>query len=97
MVEMMESWFHADKDALASYYGKKDFKRAALAANPQVEQIPKKDLADGLKNATRDTSKGPYHKTAHAPEILARINPGLVRQAAPNCARLFDALQEKLS
>jgi hypothetical protein len=96
MVEMMESWFHADKDKVASYYGK-DFKRNALAANPQVEEIPKKDLLDGLKTATKDTPKGPYHKTAHAPKLLACINPDLVRKAAPNCDRLFDAIEKELS
>jgi len=96
MVEMMESWFQADKDALETHY-KKGFNRNALAANPNVEQIPKKYLEDGLKAATKDTSKGPYHKTAHAPKLLACINPELVRRAAPNCGKLFGAIEESLS
>ena len=96
MVEMMESWFHADKSNVASYYGN-GFNQNTLAANPHVEEIPKKDLVDGLKAATKDTSKGPYHKTLHAPKLLACINPGLVRKAAPNCGKLFDAIEKELS
>ena len=57
MVEMMESWFHADKDALAQYY-ESGFRKEALSANPKVEEIPKQDLIDGLKAATKDTTKG---------------------------------------
>jgi len=95
MVEMMESWFHADKDALESFYGP-DFRRNALKPNPRVEEIPKKDLMDGLKAATRNTSKGPYHRTGHAPKLLERIHPTLVRDAAPNCRKLFDAILAKL-
>jgi len=97
MVQMMEAWFHADKDAVESYYGERDFNRKALKPNPEVEQIPKKDLLEGLKSATKNTSKGPYHKTAHAPRLLERINPLLVRKASPNCDRLFASLEKALS
>lgn len=95
MVEMMESWFHADKEALAKFYGD-GFNRNALKANPKVEQIPKKDLEDGLRAATTGTQKRAYHKTAHGPALLALINRDRVRQAAPNCDRLFQAVLDKL-
>ena len=97
MVEMMESWFHADKDALAEFYGH-GFKRGALKRNPQVEKISKKDLQAGLKAATKDTAKGNYYdnKTLHGPRILERINPALVREASPNCQKFFSAVFEKL-
>ncbi|MGA2593498.1 MAG: DUF4276 family protein [Bryobacteraceae bacterium] len=91
MVEMMESWFHADKDCLEEYYGS-GFRKKALTANPRVEEIPKQDLIDGLKDATRDTKKGAYHKTKHAPFLLEKIRPALVRTAAPNCERLFQVV-----
>ena len=98
MVEMMESWFHADKDKLADFYGT-GFKKSSLKRNPKVEEIPKKDLQSGLRAATKNTVKGDYyeHKTEHAAELLALINPNLVRQAAPNCARLFDAILARLT
>jgi hypothetical protein len=95
MVQMMESWFHADKDALAKFYGD-GFNGNALKPNPRVEEIPKKDLEDGLRAATRATQKGAYHKTAHGPMLLALINRDLVREAAPNCDRMFQAVFARL-
>ena len=71
MVEMMESWFHADTDALQAFYGS-GFNRNALKANPEVEKIPRKDLKDGLKAATKNSSKGDYYdrKTSHGPTTV---------------------------
>lgn len=96
MVQTMEAWLIADKDALANFY-QKDFNRNALPQNPRVEEIPKKDLFDGLHDATAKTKKGRYHKTLHAPEILKRLDVAKVRQAAPHCERLFKTLTEKMS
>jgi Domain of unknown function (DUF4276) len=96
MVQMMESWFHADKDALERFYGSK-FRRSALARNPRVEEIPKVDLLKGLRAATTETSTGEYHKTRDGSQLLARIDPELVRKAAPNCAKLFDVILAKLT
>ena len=97
MVEMMESWFHADKEALQQFYGS-GFKKNALKANPNVERISKKDLKDGLSAATKSTRKGDYYdnKTSHGPKLLASINAGLVQEAAPHCQMLFQAVLAKL-
>jgi hypothetical protein len=98
MVEMMEAWFHADKDALESFYGA-GFNRNALKANPEVEQIPKKDLENGLRAATKNTAKGDYldNKTSHGPKLLELIDPDLVQGAAPNCRKLFEAVLARLA
>jgi len=96
MVQMMEAWFHADKDALGSYYGA-GFRKGALKANPKVEEIPKQDLLDGLNAATQDTPKGRYHKTKHAPALLELLRPEAVRKAAPNCEKLFTAVLDSLA
>jgi hypothetical protein len=98
MVEMMESWFHADKDALEKFYGP-GFKKNSLKANPNVEQISKKDLKDGLSAATKSTRKGDYydHKTSHGPKLLASISPELVREAAHHCQKLFQAVLAELT
>ncbi len=96
MAEMMESWFHADKDALQRFY-RDGFDREAMKPNPNVEQISKKDLEDGLKEATENTGKGAYHKTKHAPSLLEAIRPNRVREAAPNCDRLFKIVLLKLA
>ena len=93
MVQVMESWFLADRAALRNYYGA-GLAENRLPANRQVEQIPKDDVINGLAAATRDTGKGRYHKTRHAPALLAALNPAQVRAAAPACANLFAALEQ---
>jgi hypothetical protein len=40
---------------------------------------------------------GEYHKTKHAPNLLAIIDPALVRNAAPNCDRMFRLILDALS
>ena len=95
MVQLMEAWFLADPEALAEYYDQ-DFKAAALRANPKVEEISKDDVLACLKDATKGTQKGSYHKTKHAPAILERISPDKVKKAAPNCQRLFREVLAKL-
>jgi|ERR1017187_9914595 hypothetical protein len=84
MVECMESWFLADVEALGRYYYL-DLAEA-LRGNPDVEEIPKRDVLARLKAATN----GRYHKTKDAPHLLKRILPERVKQAAPNCRRLFN-------
>lgn len=98
MVEMMESWFHADKTALEDFYGK-GFRRNALKSNPQVESIPKADIQNGLHAATRNTRAGDYfeNKTSHGSKLLELIDPKLVRAAAPNCRRLFENVFGRLA
>lgn len=95
MVQMMESWFIADIDALASFYGPK-FHAASLPKNPQIESISKQDVMNGLNKAVRNTPRGEYHKTQHSPGILALLDPSIVRAAAPHCDRLFKILSEKM-
>ncbi len=98
MVEMMESWFHADKEALEGFYGQ-GFNKNALRPNPRVENIPKADVREGLRNATVKTRPGNYfdNKTTHGPKLLALIDPRRVRTASPNCEKLFAALLGRLS
>lgn len=95
MVQMMESWFFADKDKLAKFYGQ-NFNRNALAKNKNVEKIPKLNVESGLANATKNTQKGEYHKTRHGAKILELINPQNVRDAAPHCNELFKAITKEI-
>ena len=73
-------------------------KRAPLKRNTNVEEIPKKDLEDGLREATKKTQKGDYfdNKTSHGPKLLAEISAEKVQAAAPNCRKLFAAVLAKL-
>jgi hypothetical protein len=92
MVQCMESWFLADKGALGGYYGQ-GFRAHSLPGNLKIEEVLKQDVAHGLKSATRDTIKGEYHKTKHAFEILALIDPEAVRKASGYADRFFKALE----
>jgi len=96
MVQMMESWMVADVSALRQFYGK-EFNDNALPKNPNVEQIEKKTLLSALKDATRNTSKGEYHKTRHGFKILEQLEAAKIRRAAPHCDRLFKILNEKMN
>ena len=91
MVQVMESWFLADKPALALYYGH-EFREGALPANPHIEQVRKADVLRGLARATRAFREG-YDKGSHSFEILAMIDPAVVESAAPSAKRLLDVLR----
>lgn len=91
MVQVMESWFLANQEALALYYGQ-GFHRGSLPRNANVEQVRKRDVYKALKNATKRTQKGEYHKTKHGFDLVERLDPALVRAASGHAERLFAVL-----
>jgi hypothetical protein len=94
MVELMEAWLLADPEALAGYYGSK-FSLKALRDTKDVEKIPKSDVIERLKRATSKTIKGQYNKVTHAPKLLEKLRPDLVKECAVNCRRLFEAIRKQ--
>ena len=96
MVQCMESWFLADVELLAEYY-EQGFRRNSIPFNREIEQAPKRDVARGLRNATRRTQKGEYHKTRQSFEILSRLDPAKVRERSPHAGRLCRVLIEKVA
>lgn len=91
MVQTMETWIVADREALAAYYGQ-HFAAGALPPADDLEAVLKRDVARALGNATRKTLKGAYHKTRHAGNLLARIDPAKARRRCRHCDRLFSVL-----
>jgi len=92
MVQCMEAWFLADKEALANYF-KQGFNSNSLSKNINIEAISKKDIYDGLKEATRQTkTKGKYGKGSHSFDILGMIDPQKVCAASPHAKRFIDTL-----
>ena len=91
MVQVMESWFLADKDALQAYFGQ-GFRMRSLPANPNVEQIPKQDVERGLERASDGTGKGRYRKGADSFGILERLDPAKVREGSDYADRFVKAL-----
>ena len=94
MVQVMESWFLADRGTLEKFYGER-FRWQALPSNPNVEQVPKQDVLDGLDQAARNTKKGSYKKGAHSYEILEMLDPAKVRKASPYADRFIKALSSQ--
>ena len=94
MVQVMESWFLADRQALKKFYGK-NFNESALAPNPNVEEVSKSDVLTTLASASRGTQKGSYNKGSHSFEILRSLDPGRVEDATPYAKRFLDTLREE--
>ena len=96
MVQSMESWLIADRDALLAYYGQ-GFNPNPIPGNADVESIDKEIVAAALREATRRTQKGEYHKIKHGAALLGRINHESVRRRARHCDRLFIVMQAVLN
>lgn len=89
MVQTMETWIVADKDALSGFYGQ-GFQENSLPLHENLEEVSKKAVAYALNRATTKTkTKGPYHKIRHASQLLGLIDPGKVRKKCPHCELLF--------
>ncbi|MBV9678887.1 MAG: DUF4276 family protein [Acidobacteriaceae bacterium] len=95
MIESMESWFLADPETLANYYGN-GFSHKVIGQPTNVETISKSEVFRRLKSATVNTTKGAYDKTRHAPDILAKLNSELVQKRAEHCRKLFEAVRKML-
>jgi len=95
MVQIMEAWIVADRDAVRRFYGQ-GFVESALPATKDVESIAKDALLKGLENASRRTQKGTYHKIHHGAALLERVDSLLVRQSAPHCQRLFTTVTDAI-
>jgi Domain of unknown function (DUF4276) len=97
MTQCMESWFFADRAALAKYFGNGFNPNALPSASSKIEEIGKSDVFDHLKRATKDTrTKGAYDKGAHSFNILDLIDPALVRAASPRAEAFIAALDALL-
>jgi hypothetical protein len=92
-VQAMEAWLVSDPEALRAYYGP-DFNAKPIPNTNEPEKIPKDRLVPALEQATRSTSKGKYHKIQHAGDLLARLNPDIVRQNAASCNRLWTTIEQ---
>ena len=86
MVQVMETWFLADRGALRAYFGDA-FRAKAIRAWPDLEGVPKETVFEALERATAACRKN-YAKGRVSFELLKRIDPTLVERACPH-ARVF--------
>jgi hypothetical protein len=97
MVQVMESWFLADRDALKAFFGQGFQEKALPAANRSMESVAKDNVYDALKRATQQCkTKAEYGKGEHSFKLLARIEPAKVIAASPWAKRFIDILKRKM-
>ena len=93
MVQIMESWFLADREALAEYYGP-GFRSDAIPSWPDIEQVPKSDVLEKLGRATRGTRKRSYEKGRDSFKILGRLDANKVTNASPYAKSFVGSLKK---
>ena len=96
MVQAMEAWFVADPTSISEYYGH-GFRKEALSSEQDLEGVTTYNLSHWLRRAMRDSSKGNYHKTRHASDLLKLIDRATVAARCRHCKRLFDVLGDMIA
>ena len=91
MVQLMETWFLADRDALRAYFGAR-FRENAIRDWPALENVPKKTVLKALDRATASCGKR-YAKGRVSFELLARIAPARVEAACPHARAFLNRLR----
>ncbi len=94
MVQCMEAWFLADKDAIAQYFGA-GFSSNALPSATNIETVPKGDVARGLSEATRRSRKRGYDKGRDSFALLGQLAPDKVEVASAHAKRLLETLRAR--
>ena len=94
MVQVMETWFLADRGALRSYFGT-GFGEKALRAWPKLEDVPKSTVLEALERATvscrKSYSKGSKGKVSF--ELLEHIDPARVEAACPHAKAFLNQVR----
>lgn len=97
MVQVMESWFLADRETLKSFFGQYFKENQLPPATRAVEDVPKDDVYRALQNATADCkTKAPYGKGEHSFKLLAAIDPAKIVDALPWAKRFITELKKKM-
>lgn len=91
MVQVMETWFLADRDLLHSYFGPA-LRESHLKAWRSLAEVPKATVLRALDQATAACSS-PYAKGQVSFKLLLKLNPEKVEQACPDAKRLLDRLR----
>ncbi len=96
MVQCMETWCVADRDALKRFF-KQDLIEGSLPALSNLEGCSKDQIQEALKNATRECGKDrTYKKGRRSFKLVAELNPDVLKKRAPHFLCLCEALEAKL-
>ena len=92
MVQVMETWFIADRGALQAFFGNR-FRDNAIPAWPDLEAVPKEAVYDALDRATAACEERRYTKGKLSFKLLATISPEKVEDASLHAKALLDRLK----
>lgn len=92
MVQIMETWFLADRDALRKYFGSR-FAENTLGQWAKLENVPKATVLDALHKAT-ERCPNRYAKGRVSFELLAQVDPARVEASCPHGKALLKRLRE---
>lgn len=90
MVQVMETWIVADRQALREFFGQ-GLRENNLPARPDLEVVLKRDVFKALEAATAGCSR--QWNKGHSFGLLARLQPSVVEQRCPSAKRLLDRLR----
>lgn len=97
MVQMMETWFLADVEAMRKYFGSgfNDHNFPGISEN--IENIAKGKIVDILAYSSKESKKEGYSKGRDSFAILGMINPDKVKERSKWANRFITLLDERLS
>ena len=93
MTTSMETWIVADRVTLKEHYSK--LQENALPPLVELESRHRHDVHDKLVHATRDCSNA-YSKGKRSFEVLAQLEPAVLKQYLPSFVRFDRILKQKL-
>lgn len=94
MTTCMETWIIADRRALQEHYGHR-LQENALPPLANLENRNRHEVYDKLVHASRNCSNA-YRKGKRSFELLAKLDPAVLKQHLPSFARVDRILKAKL-
>ncbi len=96
MVTCMESWIIADRATLIGFFGP-NFRANALLPAVDLEARSRQEVQDSLERATSACGRDrQYQKGRRSFQVLARLDPNILRQHLPHFQRFVKALDDRL-
>ncbi len=93
MVQVMETWFLADRENLQALFGSK-FKTNKIPQWPNLEDVNKASILEALDAATQNCDKK-YEKGKISFKVLATTHPAQVEVSCPHAKALLDFLRRQ--